>query len=843
MHKPQITILSQVRLDKTITITGYVTGNPTSTSINLPAAAVPNGAVSRPAGTLTLSARGYFSYAFTACPYGDYGPGTVSATNADGTSTATTWPMTLYVPGTQPVGLPRAILPPYSVPAFTAATVPLGVAVTDIVLESRSGTDQTNLPFTFGQPFPAGDMAPGDFLVGKIAGQADVPLQFNVKATHADGSVRHAIISGILPSLATGTSVTMQLVRTASGTSTTPTTAASIATAGVTARIDISIAGVAYTADATAALKGTLPPSALWLGGAIVNDYILNLPFKDANGVAHPDLTAQFSIRHYPGVNKARVDACIEHTKAYTAIFDVTYTGNVFVGGQSVFPLLDAGGVSLTHFPATRWHRVFWWKQANPVHIRHNRGYLVGSRQLPNYDLRVTPSQSALADYPVLMQDPSFSPMGEGLFVKGFGMTGGRPDIGLAPSWYAMYVISQDPRAKDMMLALAGCGGSWHIHRRDTSNGPASGHPIDSVHYARITMLGTGPDSKNTATGQQERLPNHQSTTTMAPDNSHQPSFAYIPYVVTGDYYYLDELLFWNSYNLCQQNPGLSYRAAEKGLTWNSQVRGQAWNLRTMAQCAAIAPDTHPQKPAFIYQIENNFRWYNDMYPDNPDANKLGIWSHGNAIVYNQVNEDDALAAWMQDFAAQAMGHAGELGFTEAVRHLRWMAKFQVGRMIDPGYCWTYVPYSFRVRIDATSPIFTSLGECLQAMIPAEEYAMRCNSPERLAAYKANGGEAGVRLDEMQGRDSSSVGYPANMQPGLAMAVDSGSVPDSDLAWDLFDSRPYKPTYASQPQFAIVSRGYVPFVDNEAPPPPVTLPDDVYLGLTNQTLYFGKAAP
>ena len=34
------------------------------------------------------------------------------------------------------------------------------------------------------------------------------------------------------------------------------------------------------------------------------------------------------------------------------------------------------------------------------------------------------------------------------------------------------------------------------------------------------------------------------------PDVSHQASFAYIPYLITGDLYYLEETVFWASWNM-----------------------------------------------------------------------------------------------------------------------------------------------------------------------------------------------------------------------------------------------------------------------------------------------------
>ena len=65
-------------------------------------------------------------------------------------------------------------------------------AITDVRFQN-TGAAQSNVPVTFGQVFAVGDLKKAHVLVGKLDG-ATVPLQVDVKATHADGSVRHAIM-------------------------------------------------------------------------------------------------------------------------------------------------------------------------------------------------------------------------------------------------------------------------------------------------------------------------------------------------------------------------------------------------------------------------------------------------------------------------------------------------------------------------------------------------------------------------------------------------------------------------------------------------------------------------
>src|SRR5690606_24571816 len=119
--------------------------------------------------------------------------------------------------------------------------------------------------------------------------------------------------------------------------------------------------------------------------------------------------------------------------------------------------------------------------------------------------------------------------------------------------------------------------------------------------YPYMTILGTAGDTRNPKTAQREAFPLRDkliTTTLYAHDIAHQPNLVYVPYLVTGDLYYLEELQFWAMYNSFSSNPG--YRDNVKGLLHPEQVRAQAWGLRTIAEAAYITPDIHPLKSHFM---------------------------------------------------------------------------------------------------------------------------------------------------------------------------------------------------------------------------------------------------
>ena len=231
-----------------------------------------------------------------------------------------------------------------------------------------------------------------------------------------------------------------------------------------------------------------------------------------------------------------------------------------------------------------------------------------------------------------------------------------------------------------------------------------------------MTLLGTPADAINKRTGKSERFPSCEGRckTPFAPDSAHQPSFAYLPNLISGDYYYLEDLLFWANWNLLEM--AASYRQFEKGLLKPGQVRSQSWALRTLTQAAYITPDSHPLKRYFVDRLKWNLSWYNDKFSNNPDANKLGVLTAGYAIVSS---DGLALPPWQDDFFTWAIGYTWALGFSETRPLMQWKAKFPVGRMIDPDYCWIFASeYMVNVRASKQSAqLFETFREVYQATI------------------------------------------------------------------------------------------------------------------------------
>jgi len=658
-------------------------------------------------------------------------------------------------------------------------------AVTDLKIQSLSAAVQSSVPFTFGQVFAPGHLLASESLAGKMTDGSVIPLQVNIKALHPDGSVRHAILSAVLPQLAAGQMPTMNLVKVTPTTSY-PGTPAELLSAGFTSSIRVTLGGVDYSASADALLKEGKGKS--WLAGPIANEWLLMAPLKNSQGADHPHLTARFSVRTYVGLKKAKVDVTLENNWAFElAPQNFTYDVQILVGGQSVYTK-----AALNHFHHSRWRKVFWWGGEPQVHLKHNVPYLISTKAVPNYDQSIPVAESALNSLNTRFTGATTEPMATGLAMPAMPTTGGRPDIGLNPAWVTMYVLSQDVRAKKSTLGTADLAGSWSSHFRDRT----TDRPLSIVNYPYSTLLGNPGDTVNPATGKSEAFPacGGVCTNPNIADSSHQPNLAFVPYLVTGDFYYLEELQFWAMYNVFQHNP--YYRDFQKGLIKSDQVRGQGWSLRTLADAAYISPEGDPLKAQLMGFVNDNLDWFNANYTNLASANVLGVITNGYSLVYNSGR---GLAPWMDDFFTQAVGRMAELGFVKAKPLLAWKAKFQISRMVDPGFCWISGGiYALNVRDSSTLPLYTTMKQAYVASEAAAVSSLSCAGAEMATAL-------GLKVGEMTGYSSANTGYPSNYQPALAYAVDSGAV-NGLKAWQIFMGRSVKPDYQNGPQFSIVPR-------------------------------------
>lgn len=706
-----------------------------------------------------------------------------------------------------------------------------GIVVTDH-LRSLAAQAQSHVPASFGQVFRHGDVPHGATLHARFDGHP-VPLQVDVKATNADGSLRHAVLTAMIPSLPG--SATGALVLTAtpqrSATGTALPLSRLLATA-YDAGIAIDIGGKRYTASARTLLKGAQASHAckpwgkrcnVWLSGPLVSAWVVHGPVTAADGTRNPDLDVYFAVRAYAGtapgsVGDVRTDIIVENASAFAPQAQPQYSATLSSGSARY------QSPKLTQYAYTRWHQALWWNGHRPkLYVRQDTQYIQASKAVSHY-MRLKPDATLLAR---LRQ--TCAPLDHCDQTKDMNNPGAQAGIGPLPRWSSLYIVDPDLRAYRWMLANTDALGAYSIHYRDPQTGwPVSirRHPYVTLKdwaYANRVAHGHGKKSAlyradlirgctNNAVVSGCRKAWYGTGNPYHWNNEHQPAESYVPYMVTGDYYYMSELGFGASMN--EITPNEAYRGRSHFVIGHAyrSVRAMAWTLRDIAEAAWLLPDGYPLKAEFNAAVNDSMTHWNAQYTDNPSANALHVTDRSNAYSLHGGNMN-GVAPWQHNFLTWSVGHAAELGFAGAARFRDWLGKFEIGLMTDwqhnptHGYCWLQASAYDILARDASGHWLPSFSAVYQATFPTL-VGLACNSPPMIKAMSRLRKEP-WRAGEMSGYPYSATGFPANFQIGIAAAANGGS-PAAHAAWNLFESRSVKPSghtaYNDYPNFAILPR-------------------------------------
>ncbi|MDE2226331.1 MAG: hypothetical protein KGJ46_13760, partial [Xanthomonadaceae bacterium] len=455
-----------------------------------------------------------------------------------------------------------------------------------------------------------------------------------------------------------------------------PVSLSQLLATGYDASVSVNLGGTTYSVNArgllqAADLSGACAPwnpsCNVWLSGPLASEWVVNGPMTSSAGSAYPNLRIYFAVRAYAGstpgtVASVRTDIILENTDAFAPQAQPQYTATLTSGSASYT------SPALTQYTATRWHHVLWWNNAEPqVYLQQDTQYIQNSMAVSRY-MSLQPDESFLAG---LRQ--SCAPLDNCDQTQAMGTTGAQAAIGPLPRWTSVYIVYPDVRAYNWMLANTDALGAYSIHYRDA----ATSWPISIQRHPNVTIANwSWSNAFGNAQTKADLLPNCVNNALVTNcttswygtgnpytwDESHQPAESYVPYMVTGDWYYMSELAFGASQNEIWANE--SYRGFSKGLIdpTHSQVRGKAWVLRNMANAAWLLPDNYPLKAEFNADVENSLADWNAKYTNNPNANSLGLMDTGTNPYSLNGGHQNAIAPWQHDFLTWSAGHAAELG-------------------------------------------------------------------------------------------------------------------------------------------------------------------------------------
>ncbi|KPA15414.1 conserved hypothetical protein, secreted [Candidatus Magnetomorum sp. HK-1] len=682
--------------------------------------------------------------------------------------------------------------------------------IVSIGLEDYHSEHQFNLPITFGQVFKKGDVSENQTLVAYLKDMQPMRIQVDRKATYSDGSLKHAIISCIFPEFYADEEKLMTLYTTRQKREQAlPLTLDDLLETDFDALVTVVLDHKRYLLSARELLKNSSDISK-WISGPVCTEWHVWSKFLDIDQQVHPHLAVHFYIRAYVAdeqIENVRVTTIMENNWTFEyGPRKFTYDVSISVNGHTYEK------TALTHFHHARWKKDMWYHQIKDIHVKPDIRYLIDTKAISHYDKNAinTIDESHLQEmaaewdeiktydtdsqsYAIRTSDP----MSPGFAHPHFFTRGGAGwrDLGLLPRWTLRYLFSLDPRAKEVMMGTGHLAGSFPLHYRDqTTNLPVSieDHPFSSIQQGDKSFDYHENVSKKPA----ECIASADCETPYKVGLTGLPSLSYVPYLLSGDYYYLEELQFMASYCLFQRNHG--YRIYEKGIidSHSNGIFEHSYPLRTLGRTAFITPDDHPQKQYYMTKLQDNLDFYNEKYTFGKP------YPHGesNSFGYIPSMYRDPSVSFGDDVFTTVISHLNNLGFNDAFPLHQWKAKYTIDRMMHPDYCWKFASiWSVKIGLFAHCPetyfqtyddiYLATLHENFEPRLAEKLYQLSCDNHDMETVLN-------MEPDQIYGYVLPH-GAVTCLQPALASAVDVGYT-DAVAAWDRYITRGGQADYVAE---------------------------------------------
>lgn len=492
------------------------------------------------------------------------------------------------------------------------------------------------------------------FECGKIRNPVikGVPTQTSVKVLCPDGTTRHAILNFI--SNAKSKEITRPAI----------VEGKTVAGMGPTFIPDVAMEITTPIDGKTRRWTAKDFTGAKWIDGPIATTTI----YEDRRS---PDqFRPAFHVTRWHGLNKTQVRFVGNNDNA-GAVAELWVGVKLFADGKEIY--------SKAAFPmprASRWSKTIWTTGPPPqANVRFDLPYLIRTKAVPNYDTSIKVNQSAVDAMCKQWQIATKDLTDVGNWTKAMGAAGGRADIGPYPTWAVLWLYTNDNCMREMTLGNADLAASWTTHFRQ---GDGQYYSIeDNPGSQLLNLVGV------TKVGDTDQWG-------WVPDLSHQPAPFYIPYLLTGDYFYLEELFFWASWSAAYSNGAAINSGCGRGPTGKEggipgsnciSIRGQAWALRNRAEAAWIAPSDTAERKYFarlttealkIFEGERGIGDLSDPLRAwgarvNPQSNPLHWWEIGNNNFWqeplNPALGQNAISGFEHNFIGYALRRTAELDF------------------------------------------------------------------------------------------------------------------------------------------------------------------------------------
>jgi len=596
-------------------------------------------------------------------------------------------------------------------------TLALGFAIAQntMTITNVSGIVQTNYPLRIARPFVKGEIP--NYPQVSINGVA-ANTQADVKQRYPDGSVKHSLISVIIPTLPVSGSVTLTFSNQLSGNNI-PLTKTQMRGANFDfdAVMQLTSGNIKKTVSArTMLINGDYT---YWAQGQIATTILLgdNSTKRkyDLGFDAYRPFRPQYEVTFWPIINKVDVRFIGEVCNTIEQE-DMQY--QLVLSTDSASPQMVYTNNSIYHNASSRWTKEFWigGTPDSMININHNIKYLTQTPFIANFDTSIVIQES---DITSLENDgyQNWKSLPHDMYQKGLwatvmGEAGGRAEIAPLPQWSVMWLYSGDWRMAQIALQSADIvaaniaqlreGDSTKRLLPNDPSGTGLGFPVAitnraSVGFTNGYQWGNGKDMIL-------QVGTIIDTSIWIFDVAHQPDAFSAQYILTGQHWYLEESQFWASYTAGDWNQESRGPTGAEGGYLTVYGRDESWAIRGRTIADYITPDSDPFKGYLDKIIDDMLAAYEGRenittgrYYKTPQwnwANSIPEWAlnnslpnplrfFGQGVSYDNITIDQV--PWMQNFSVYALGRAAEMGF-KSDSLLAWIAPWLIGQITDPGY-------------------------------------------------------------------------------------------------------------------------------------------------------------
>ncbi|MBC7702513.1 MAG: hypothetical protein H7274_01025, partial [Rhodoferax sp.] len=423
----------------------------------------------------------------------------------------------------------------------------------------------------------------------------------------------------------------------------------------------------------------------------------------------------------------------------------------------------------------------YWLGNDPDVAVRHDTLYLQATELVPTYSANVPLTSPRITQLPnsfVPLQAGSFNYYSDSMPSSGY-----QDPIGLLPQHDVLYLTSDSSKTYGAVIRNGYSAGRYGIHYRDE----ATNRPPRFSQW-RTLVIADWQGIKDTGASTAD-IRTTAATGGNPPtwDIAHSPSVGFMAYLLTGRFYFMEEVQFAATLNGLMMTdwvragggapgynpaPGYTGSSCVFATSLDSfQTRSSAWGLRTLAQALCVTPATDALYPDLLASMEDNCRYFHQTYVAQAN-NPYGMIAPGES--YNGGTRE--LAVWQQDFVTAAWGYAKAMclplsstGQSRITAFFAWKAKGTIFRLGPSSGFWYVNANAYTAKISGASRPDYLGGTGPWYATDAQSYAATYPS---VGGYMSNT-DGTLGLDFGTASDAAKAMW-ANIQPAIAYAVQHG---------------------------------------------------------------------